>query len=260
MDDHTRVNRAFWDEVAPHHAASEFYAVERFVADPDSLGAIETAELGDVSGLSICHLQCHLGLDTLSLARRGATVTGVDFSAESLRLAAGLAERTGIPATFVHSDVVAAAATLGDTYDLVFTTRGVLMWIADLDLWARSCSDLVRPGGAFYLLDIHPLAMVLHPAASGFTLESSYFGGAEPIISTADASYAVSGVGLSHQETREWVHPVGRVITALAGAGLRIDFLHEHPADERSPTSLSPSASGAAGLPGLYSVGAHRPA
>jgi 2-polyprenyl-3-methyl-5-hydroxy-6-metoxy-1,4-benzoquinol methylase len=82
VSEHTTINRAFWDEVAPHHAASDFYAVEKFVAAPDSLGTIETAELGPVTGLEICHLQCHIGLDTLSLARRGASVTGVDFSAE----------------------------------------------------------------------------------------------------------------------------------------------------------------------------------
>ena len=110
------MNRAFGDEIAPRHAASEFYAVERFLSTKDSLGEIEKAEAGSVDGLSICHLQCHLGLDTLSLAARGATVTGLDFSAESLRVARDLATRSGIAADFVQADVLDAAETLRTTW------------------------------------------------------------------------------------------------------------------------------------------------
>lgn len=252
VTEHTEVNRAFWDEVAPHHAASEFYAVEEFVRDPDRLGAIETAELGvpegAIAGRSVCHLQCHIGLDSLSLARHGARVTGLDFSAESLRVARSVAERTGIPATFVRADVLEAADVLADTYDIVFTSRGVLMWIVDLDAWAANCARLLRPGGILYLLDMHPLALAVQQGESGLHLAASYFGGGEPRVTTADASYAVRDVGLQHQETREWIHPIGDVLTALINAGLIIDFLHEHPTD------------GPDGLPGLYSVRAHRPA
>lgn len=260
MNDHAAVNQAFWDEIAPHHAASEFYAVEQFLATNDSLGEIEKAELGTVAGLSICHLQCHIGLDTLSLAARGAAVTGLDFSAGSLRIAGDLASRADIPANFVQADVLDAAATLDTTYDLVFTTRGVVMWISDLARWADNCAQLLRPGGVFYFLDVHPLAMVLHPSGSGYTLASSYFGDKQPSVTSADASYAVQDVGLQHQETHEWVHPIGEVISALAGAGLLIDFLHEHPSDN-TPTSLSSASSGAieTQLPVLYSVRAHLP-
>lgn len=261
MSEHAAVNQAFWDEIAPHHAASEFYAVEQFLSNRDSLGEIERTELGSVSGLSICHLQCHIGLDSLSLAARGATVTGLDFSTESLRVARDLAHRTGISADFVQADVLDAAATLAATYDLVFTTRGVVMWINDLARWADNCVTLLRPGGTFYLLDVHPLAMVLHPSVSGFTLASSYFGDSEPTVTSADASYAVRDVGLKHQETREWVHPIGDVVSALADAGMLIDFLHEHPSDVNTPTSLStdPDRGAEAQLPALYSVRAHLP-
>ena len=235
MADHAAANRAFWDEIAPHHAASEFYAVERFLSNPDSLGDIEKAEVGPVAGLSICHLQCHIGLDTLSLARRGATVTGLDFSAVSLGIARDLSTRTGIAATFVQADVLDAADSLPGRYDLVFTTGGVLMWIADLDRWAQNCARLLGRGGVFYLLDIHPLAMAFEPTDNGFTVASNYFGSREPDISAADGSYAVSNVGLRQQETCEWVHPVGQVVTALADAGLVIEFLHEHPGQGRLP-------------------------
>lgn len=262
MCDHTAVNQAFWDEIAPHHAASDFYAVERFVSTRDSLGKIEKTEVGLVEGLSICHLQCHIGLDTLSLANRGATVTGLDFSSESLRVARALAHRTGIEANFVQADVLEAASALGTTFDMVFTTRGVMMWIADLARWVDNCVKLLRPGGVIYLLDIHPLGMVLHPDQDGLTLVASYFGCQEPNVSVADASYAVSGVGLQHQETHEWVHPVGNVVSALAAAGMIIDFLHEHPGDRQSPTTVSPDSEGTGvpRLPAMYSVRAHLPA
>ncbi|WP_281351025.1 class I SAM-dependent methyltransferase [Microlunatus speluncae] len=261
MDEHSKINLAFWDEVTPHHARSDHYAIERFIADPDRLGAVESAEIGDVSGRSICHLQCHLGLDTLSLAHRGGTVTGVDFSAESIKFARELSIRTGIPARFVQSDVLTAAETLGETYDLVFTTRGVLMWIGDLAAWARSCARLLRPGGVFYLLDLHPLGMLLQQTGAGLELTGSYFGSAEPSITAEDASYAVSDVGLTHQETHEWIHPVGKVLTALIDAGIMIDFLHEHPADDHAPTTLSPTdtAPGIPDLPALYSIRGHLP-
>jgi 2-polyprenyl-3-methyl-5-hydroxy-6-metoxy-1,4-benzoquinol methylase len=261
MNDHTAVNRAVWDEIAPHHAASDLYAVERFLSVRDSLGAIEKAEIGPVAGLSICHLQCHLGLDTLSLANRGATVTGLDFSEASLRIARDLADRTGIAADFVRADVLDAAAALQSRYDMVFTTGGVLMWVSDLQRWADNCAELVRPGGVFYLLDIHPLAMVLQPTGAALHLVSSYFGGSEPNVTVADGSYAVREVGLVHQETHEWIHPVGSVLSALIDAGLVIDFLHEHPGDAGTPTHLSPDAAGAEApqLPALYSIRAHRP-
>ncbi|SDT39069.1 class I SAM-dependent methyltransferase [Microlunatus soli] len=261
MDENSAVNREFWDEIAPHHAGSDYYAIERFVASPDSLGLIEKSELGDVAGRSICHLQCHLGLDSLSLARLGADVTGVDFSGASLRIARELCERTRLPARFVESDVLTAAATLQTEYDIVFTTRGVLMWIGDLAGWADNCLRLLRPGGTFYLLDIHPLGMAVEQTGSGLRLASSYFGGGAPSITEEDASYAVSGVGLTHRETREWIHPVGEVVTALAGAGLVIEFLHEHPDDGYAPTTLSATAdvAGVPELPALFSIRAHRP-
>ena len=261
MREDSAVNRAFWDEIAPHHAASGFYAVERFLATRDSLGDIDKAEVGPVAGLSICHLQCHIGLDTLSLADKGASVTGLDFSAEALQIARELSARTGIAATFVQADVLEAADALDTSYDLVFTTGGVLMWVPDLDRWADNCAKLLGPGGVFYLHDIHPLTMALEPCESGWRLAYSYFGGGHPIVTSADGSYAVSGVGLTHQETHEWIHPVGDVVTALVGAGLVIEFLHEHPNDDHnqasSGVSRAPGARQAPQLPASYSVRAH---
>jgi 2-polyprenyl-3-methyl-5-hydroxy-6-metoxy-1,4-benzoquinol methylase len=253
MDQHMSVNQKFWDEIAPHHAASDFYSVEQFVAGGQTLGEIELAEVGDVTGKTMVHLQCHIGLDTLSWARRRADITGVDFSAESLRIARDLAARTGLGATFVQADVVAAPERLGDTYDIVFTSRGVLMWLGDLDGWAAACAALLAPGGMFYLLDIHPLAMAAQQTDAGLVLTQSYFAAREPGISRGDGSYAVQDVGLTNTETREWIHPVGDVVSALTGAGIVIEFLHEFPTDALTPTTLDEPQ-----LPGLFSIRGHR--
>lgn len=279
VDVHTQVNRDFWDEVTPHHAGSDFYDLNGFVDDPDSLGAIELAEIGDVAGRTICHLQCHIGLDSLSLARRDAIVTGVDFSAASVDVARSLSERTGIAATFVEADATHAADALDAEFDIVFTTRGVLMWIGDLRAWAASCEKLLRPGGFLYLLDIHPFGMIIEQQGTGLALTGNYFGDRDPSITVKDASYAVSDVGLTNQETHEWIHSVGNVVSALADAGLVIEFLHEHPSDDHVPTTLSadddpadpasasgPPAESIAGLrpgvpqlPALYSIRAGKP-
>ncbi len=196
----------------------------------------------------MAHLMCHIGLDSLSWARRGAQVTGVDFSAEAVRIAQGLAERSGVGATFVPSDVLGAADRLGHSaFDIVFLSRGVLMWIEDLPAWADACAALLKPGGVFYLLDVHPIAMTISPTDSGFALHGSYFHSPDPAVVVKDGSYAVSDVGMQHQETREWNHSLGDVVTALVDAGIRIEFLHEFPGDEKLP-------SGSAQLPGLYSI------
>ncbi|HVX47264.1 MAG TPA: class I SAM-dependent methyltransferase [Mycobacteriales bacterium] len=258
MDEHAAVNRRFWDEIAPHHAASEFYAVESFVDGADTLSPIEVAEVGDVRDKDLVHLQCHIGLDTLSWARRGAHVTGVDFSEASLEVARTLANRTGLPAEFIGTDVVEAPERLGHTFDIVFTTRGVLMWHGDLDAWAGACARLLKPGGVFYLLDIHPLGMALEPAGDGFRLTQSYFSGATPTVTSKDASYAVQDVGLTNTETREWIHPVGAVVSALIRAGITIEFLHEFPTDSTAPTTLTRDGVPVPELPGLFSIRGRR--
>ncbi|GAB3422426.1 class I SAM-dependent methyltransferase [Flindersiella endophytica] len=248
MDEHTAVNRKLWDELAPLHAASAHYDVGSFLAGANTLGRLEIDEVGPVEGKRLVHLMCHFGLDTLSWARLGAHVTGVDFSGEAVRIGRELAERTGLAAEFVESDVLAAPDRLASRYDVVFLSKGVLMWIRDLPALARVCARLLEPGGVLYLLDSHPLAN----AAAG----SSYFAAPEPLVVVADGSYAVSDAGLSHQESREWPHSLGDVVTALAQAGLRLEFLHEFPGAEAErfplPALDDPT------LPAFFSVRAVR--
>lgn len=260
MDEHTSVNRLFWDEISPHHAASDHYDIQSFLDGQNTLGAIELAEVGDVAGKQMLHLQCHIGLDTLSWARRGAEVTGVDFSPAALDIARDLATQTGADARFVVSDVMDAATTLDDTYDIVFTSRGVLMWFSDLTRWAGVCYQLLRPGGMFYLLDIHPLGMAIEQTDTGIRLARSYFAAEDPDVTSEDGSYAVHDVGLTNTTTHEWIHPIGDVLTALINAGITIDSLREWPTDTHAPTTLSSSEehAGIPQLPGLFSIRGHR--
>lgn len=246
MDTHALINRRFWDEIAPLHAASDFYDVKAFLDGASTLDEIDRAEVGDVAGKDLLHLMCHIGLDTLSWARAGARVTGVDFSVGSLDIARDLAARTGTAATFVCADVLEAADRLGATFDVVYLSRGVLMWVADITSWARTCARLLEPGGAFYLLDNHPVALSIVEEGGRLSVDRSYFPEEEPAVVRSDGSYAVHDAGLANTETREWIHPVGEVVTALAEAGIRIEFVHEFPARPASPAPP--------GLPALFSI------
>jgi SAM-dependent methyltransferase len=244
MNESTAVNQRLWDELAPLHAASAHYDVDSFLAGTNTLGKLETGEVGSVAGKRLVHLMCHFGLDTLSWARLGAHVTGLDFSAEAVRIARELADRTGVDATFVCADVLSAADAVDARFDIVFMSKGVMMWIEDLSTWAAVCARLLEPGGVFYLLDSHPLA---NAVAGG-----SYFPTPEPTVVVADGSYAVSNAGLKHQESREWSHSLGDVVTALAQAGIRIEFVHEFPASEAERFPLPELGNPL--LPAFYSV------
>ena len=153
-------NRASWDERAEIHVENltEFYGIERFLAGEDVLSPIEAGEIGDVRGLKVLHLQCHIGLDTLCLARRGADVTGLDFSATALRHAEELAGKAGLAARFVLGEVYDAAALCGTNYDLVYTTWGTISWLPDIQRWGAVIAAALKPGGSLYFVDDHPSA------------------------------------------------------------------------------------------------------
>src|SRR4051794_13494408 len=180
MTDYRTVNLANWNERAPAHAASPDYAVDRFVADPSHLSHVvrfDLPRLGDVAGLRGVHLQCHIGTDTLSLARLGATMTGLDFSPASLAQARRLAAAAGPPVDYVESDVYGAADALGaGAFDLVYTGVGALCWLPDIDRWARTVAALLHPGGRLFLREGHPvLWAVADPRPDGLlVLEHPY--------------------------------------------------------------------------------------
>ncbi len=225
------LNRRRWDEMAALHPGTAFYGVDRFRAGEDMLLPIELGEMGDVAGRSLLHLQCHFGLDTLSWARKGAAVTGLDFSAEAVRQARKLAAETGLAARFVEANVYDAVAAVGGRFDIVYVTWGALIWLPDLARWARVVAELLAPGGHLYLLEGHPAALLWEQKAADAPILPAfpYFQGGEPLLFRTDKSYA-DGVPMSEGETAEWQHPLSEILTAILDAGLRLEFFHEHDA------------------------------
>lgn len=224
------INRTRWDELVPIHAGSSSYAVDRFRAGGHSLHPIELEEMGDVSGKSLLHLQCHFGLDTLSWARLGATATGIDYSGEGIDLAKKLSQETGTPARFIQSNVYDLPDALDETFDIVFTSYGVLTWLPDITKWAEIVARYLKPGGTFYIVEGHPFIMVFETTETGddVRVDYPYFQGTEPLVFDEPGTYADEQAEVKNTVAHEWNHPIGEIVTALINAGLRIDFLHEH--------------------------------
>lgn len=266
---HLNANRTMWDAWAQahHDQPTRFYDVERFKAGENTLMPVELDELGDVSGKSLLHLQCHFGLDTLSWARRGATVTGVDFSPEAIRLARSLAAELDLPAEFVCTNLYDLPDALGDRqYDIVFTSYGVLFWLPDLTAWAELIARYLKPGGTFYIVEFHPFKFVVDFAreTQAPRLVDRYFRSEVEVVSGSD-SYAVKTT--ESYTSYEWLHTLGETVTALCQAGLRIDFLHEFPyatygiwgVEEQGPDGLWRLRDHDGAIPQMFSIRATRP-
>jgi SAM-dependent methyltransferase len=221
------LNRAMWNERVPLHLKSSLYDVPRFKAGALSLRAHEIKDLGDVAGKDLVHLQCHFGKDTLSWARLGARVTGLDFSEAAIAAAARLAREIGVDARFVTADVYDASAALGrQTFDFVYTGVGALCWLPDMERWAKVVFDLLRPGGQLYLFEFHPLKWIFDPNAKGPVIKDDYFTPAQG-FREGGVTYADATAPPSPTPTIQWNHPLGEVVTALIAAGLRILSLRE---------------------------------
>lgn len=221
------LNRAHWDERVPIHLDGGFYDVAGFRSRRDVLRAFEVAEVGDVTGRRLVHLQCHFGLDTLSWAGRGATTVGLDFSVPAVEAARALAAEIGMDSRFVAADVYDAVEALdGETFDIVYTGLGALCWLPDLTRWAQVVARLLSPGGFLYLAEFHPFADILDDD-DGRTVTHDYFD-AGPHVWTDAGSYADPSAATSRNTTVQHNHQLGTVISAIAAAGLRIDLLREH--------------------------------
>jgi len=225
--DWLELNRAYWDERVPIHVASRLYDVPGFLGGKDTLLDFERDQVGDVHGKSLLHLMCHIGLDTLSWARHGATVTGLDFSRPALEAAASLAEQAGIgSARFVASDIDHAAEALaGRTFEIVYTGRGVTQWIPDIERWAHTVAALLAPGGFVYIADYHPFIDIVDDQVRG--LRRGYLDHG-PFAEQEHGSYTGSADTRADSIVK-WTHHIGSIVDALAGAGLRIRFLREYP-------------------------------
>ncbi len=221
--DKIATNRALWDDRVPAHVASDFYDVEGFKAGRSALEPFEIEEAGPVDGLDLVHLQCHFGLDTLSWARLGAHVTGLDFSEPAVGSARRLASDVGIDADFVASDVYDAVAALGGrTFDVVYTGLGALNWLPDILRWAGVVDALLRPGGFLYLAEFHPFTDVF--SYQDLTVETSYWGDPAGEWSHGDGSYVETEDRFAADESWEWNHALERGARrpARTGPGARV--------------------------------------
>lgn len=223
--DYFETNRELWNGLTPMHAKSKFYDVDGFKKGKSSLNIIELEEVGNVSGKTLLHLQCHFGLDTLSWARLGAKVTGVDFSSKAIALANSLKEELKIEAHFIACNVYDLKDTLHRTFDIVFTSYGVLGWLPDLNAWAETIYCLVEKAGVFYIVEYHPLLGMFDDNGA---FKHPYLRDTQPLKDEWRGSYATSKVDFTHM-SYEWYHSLSDVINAIIGAGLKIEFVHEFP-------------------------------
>jgi len=230
MDEYLEANRRMWDNLVPIHAASEFYDVEGFKQGKCTLLDIEVEEVGDVTSRSLLHLQCHFGLDTLSWARRGAVVTGIDFSEKAIEMARSLAKETKIPASFVRCNLYDLPNHLSREFDIVFTSAGVLTWLPDLCEWGRVIAHFLKPGGIFYLREFHPTAYIFddEEKAKSPAVRYPYFHSDKPLRFDDQGTYADKNAD-TRNVNYEWPHSIGEIINSLINAGLRLEFLHEFP-------------------------------
>lgn len=231
MADPIEINRRNWDERARIHArdATGAYMLDRFRAGEDALHTIEAAELGDISGKHVLHLQCHIGRDTLCLARRGAVVTGLDFSPEALEVARRLADETGLTARFVLGTVDDAPHLMPGPFDLVFTTWGTICWLPDIGVWARAIESVLSPGGELYFADAHPGFLILEEHAGKLAPMYDFQTPVDRPIEFIEATtYTGDPTVMANQSTRQWMHSLSAILGALIDAGMTIAMFHEH--------------------------------
>jgi SAM-dependent methyltransferase len=236
MTDHQHyieLNRANWDDRAAAHAASPDYQFDAFVADPTHLSKVvqfDRPRLGEITGLRGVHLQCHIGTDTLSLARLGASMTGLDFSVPALEQARRLSKLAGPHVDYVHAAVDDAADVLPKgAFDLVYTGVGALCWLPSVERWAAIVARLLCPGGRLFIREGHPMLWSLDENhTDGLVVGYPYFEQAEPLVDEGPGTYVTTDQVFTHNTAASWNHGLGEVITALHHNGMQLEELVEH--------------------------------
>ena len=235
MQHHLDANRANWDDRASAHAVRTGlgYGVQRFVTDSALLSDVVSFDrdrLGDITGLNTVHLQCHIGTDTLSLARLGARVTGLDFSPIALAEARALVAETGDAVDFVESDLYSALTVLPPaSFDLVYTGIGALCWLPSIERWAAVVAGLLVPGGRLFIREGHPILWAMDERLDDdLHLRFPYFEQQEPLEWDDDSTYVATDRPITNTKTYEWNHGLGEIVTALLNAGLTLTMLVEH--------------------------------
>ena len=232
-DEYFDANRKNWDERVGLHSKSDFYNVKKFKQTKNCLLRLEQKDLGDVSGKTLLHLMCHFGMDSLSWANKGAIVTGVDFSGEAIKKAQSLSKELDILATFIQSNIYALTEKIPkNSFDIVFTSYGVLAWLPDLEGWAKAINHCLKPGGTFYIIDGHPYGQIFESKSKKeLKIKYSYFTGGKEERYDDGYTYASEEV-LENQVNYQWTHPICSIVNNLLGVGLRIEHFHEYPYSE----------------------------
>ena len=225
------INRRWWEEVLPVHVESAFYDVEGFLQGKITLGHLEREAVGEVAGMRLLHLQCHFGMDTLSWARLGAQVVGVDFSPAAVRQADDLARRTGLDgmARFHEADVTSAGRVSGGGFDVVFTSFGTIVWLSDLEGWADTIVANLTEDGFFYFLDAHPASMMFDENIATPTVAYDYFHCAAPGLEPSGTpDYAEPGYRIQ-SPSRQFTWAMAEILGVLEARGLTIFEIREYP-------------------------------
>lgn len=227
---HLDLNQKLWESWTRVNVRSDFYDVEGFKRGDDPLDEVVLNGVGDVRGKSLLHLQCHFGLDTLSWARRGADVVGVDFSQEAVSFARDLAREIDIDARFIQCNIYELSEHLNEQFDVVFTSHVVLGWLPDIRGWAETIARHLKSGGTFFIAEIHPVAWMFDEARTDKTLavEIPYFHRDEPLMFVEKGSYADPDADIENK-AYYWSHPLSDIIGSLLGAGLTLQSFEEYP-------------------------------
>lgn len=227
MEEYFKTNQVLWDQKTAVHAASDFYDMEGFMNGKTSLQEIELNALANrVKDQSLLHLQCHFGQDSLSWARLGAKVTGVDLSGESIKLARQLNEQLKLDATFLQSNVLKLKGKIDQQFDFVFTSYGTTIWLPDLKEWASTINHYLKPGGTFYIVDFHPAFMVFDH--DNHKIAYDYFHSSEPVMEEIQGTYANRESAIKSKEYF-WSHSLHQTMNALLDQGLKLKAFEEYP-------------------------------
>ena len=224
--DYFRVNKETWNKKVAVHAKSEMYDMEAFKSGKSSLMSYELKALGDVSGKSMLHLQCHFGQDSLSWSRMGVKCVGVDISNEAVKLARELNDELKLDAKFVCCNVLDTSKHVLDTFDIIFTSYGVIGWLPDLKPWGKMIAERLKSGGTFFIAEFHPIVWMFDYLEEKPEIKYGY-NQKEVIYEEYRGTYADESSSIVSKEYG-WNHGIGEVITALTDAGLQIEHFSEH--------------------------------
>jgi SAM-dependent methyltransferase len=231
LDDYRLANRANWDARVEIHFPSVEYGVDRFASDPTHLSDVvsfDKEKLGDVGGKRLIHLQSHIGTDTVSWARLGADVTGIDLSEKSIEAARELSRLAATPARFIVSELYDSPSVVPEKFDIVYTGVGAICWLPDIEAWAEVVAAFLDPGGVFYMREGHPMMWTIDwEDTERLVVTEAYFETVEPTVEIEEETYAGDGV-VASPLNYGWNHGMGQTLAALLHAGLRIDAVEEY--------------------------------